>query len=161
MTKIITLKKRKDFLRVAQGFHVATHNMVLQATQSLSCSSDIYVGYTSTKRIGNAVIRNKSRRRLRAIVREVLAKHAAPQTDYVFIARSTTATCCFKELRRDVIYALKRINKNFISPQITDTGNESPVTGKKAIHTQNSSSDAAQNDIAVTDVANPADRPQI
>ena len=111
--------------------------------------------------IGNAVIRNKSRRRLRAIVREVLTKYASPQTDYVFIARSTTATCCFKELRRDVIYALKRINKNFISPQITDTGNESSVTGKKTVYTQNSSPDTAQNDSAVTDVANPADRPHI
>ena len=127
MTKIITFKKRKDFLRVAQGFHVATHNMVLQATQSLSCSSNIYVGYTSTKRIGNAVIRNKSRRRLRAIVREVLRTYALPQVDYVFIARNTTASCCFKELRGDVVYAIKRINKNFMPPQKENGQNDAPL----------------------------------
>lgn len=128
MTKILTFKKRKDFLRVAQGFHVATHNMVLQAAQSLSGSADnIMVGYTTTKRIGNAVIRNKSRRRLRAIVREVLQTYALPQVDYVFIARNTTASCCFKELRGDVVYAIKRINKNFMSPQKENGQNDAPL----------------------------------
>ena len=116
MTKILTFKKRKDFLRVAQSFHVATHNMVLQAAHSLSAMPDIMTGYTATKRIGNAVIRNKSKRRLRAIARDVLPHYAAPGVDYVFIARISTAKCNFKELKNDVIYAIKRINKNF-TPQ--------------------------------------------
>ncbi len=114
MTKILTFKKRKDFLRVAQGFHVATHNMVLQATPSLSVLPDIFVGYTATKKIGNAVIRNRSKRRMRAVVRNILANYAFPHIDYVFIARQSTANCDFQELQRDAIYALKRINKNFI-----------------------------------------------
>lgn len=114
MTKIFVFKKRKDFLRVAGGFHVATYNMVLQAAQSLSCSEDIFIGFTATKRVGNAVIRNRSKRRLRAVVYDVLPKYALPKTDYVFIARISTAGCNFKELRRDVIYAIKRINKNFL-----------------------------------------------
>ena len=118
MTKILTLKKRKDFLRVAQGFHVATHNMVLQATHSLFNDDNIRVGYTATKKIGNAVIRSKSKRRLRAIVREVLKDYAIFDVDYIFIARLSTASCNFKELKRDTIYALKTINKNFT--QIND-----------------------------------------
>ncbi len=114
MTKILTFKKRKDFLRVAQGSYIATHNMVLQATPSLSETSDIFVGYTATKKIGNAVIRNKSKRRLRSIVTEVLRNYALPNIDYVFIARKSTAECNFQELKKDTIYALKKINKNFI-----------------------------------------------
>lgn len=113
MTKILTLKKRKDFLRVAQGFHVATHNMVLQATHSLFNDDNIRVGYTATKKIGNAVVRSKSKRRLRAIVREVLKDYAIVDVDYIFIARQSTANCDFKELKKDTIYALKKINKNF------------------------------------------------
>ncbi len=150
MTKIFNFKKRKDFLRVAKGFHVATHNMVLQAARSLSSSSDIYVGYTSTKRIGNAVIRNKSRRRLRAVIREVLVKHAKPQVDYVFIARSTTATCCFNELCRDVIYALKRINKNF-SQQPENNTEENSVVCKADIYSnsKNHTLDSSPANVAI------------
>lgn len=117
MTKILTFKKRKDFLRVAQNCFVATHNMVLQAAPSLFISDDIWVGYTATKRIGNAVVRNKSKRRLRAIVREELKKFALPHIDYIFIARDSTAHCNFSELRKDTIYAIKKINKNFISAE--------------------------------------------
>lgn len=125
MTKIFTFKKRKDFLRVAQGFHVATHNMVLQAAHSLSDIPDIMVGYTATKKTGNAVMRSKSKRRLRAIVREILPKLAFPHTDYIFIARDSTAGCDFAELKKDTIYALKRINRNF-SAQDTDCTENAP-----------------------------------
>lgn len=114
MVKIYTLKKRKDFLRVAANSYIATHNMVLQAAHSLLDTDDFFVGYTATKKIGNAVCRNKCKRRLRAIVQNVLTQYALPHTDYVFVARSTTATCDYTELKRDTIYALKKINKNFI-----------------------------------------------
>ena len=125
MTKIFTLKKRKDFLRVASGFHIATYNMVLQATQSVSDSKDIFVGYTATKKVGKAVVRNKCKRRLRALVSEILNNYALPNVDYVFIARNSTAVCKFADLKRDAVYALKKINKNFLSSDtdnITDTG---------------------------------------
>lgn len=113
MAKILTFKKRKDFLRVASSFHVATRHMVLQAAHSLSQTEDIWVGFTATKKIGNAVCRNKSKRRLRAIVREVLTQNALPHIDYIFIARQSTACCDFQELKQDTVYALKKINKNF------------------------------------------------
>jgi ribonuclease P protein component len=83
------------------------------------------VGYTATKRIGNAVVRSKSKRRLRAVVRDIFLKYAHPHTDYVFIARDTTAFCDFKELRNDIVYALKKINKNFIA-------DENSLIGKQA-----------------------------
>jgi len=124
MVKIFTFKKRKDFLRVAKSAYVATHNMVLQAAPSLSITDDIMVGYTATKKIGNAVIRNKSKRRLRAVVREVLSKYAAPHTDYVFIARNSTSYCNYQELKSDTVYAIKKINKNFIAAPTPANGKE-------------------------------------
>lgn len=114
MTKILTFKKRKDFLRVAKGSYVATRNMVLQAAPCLSDTDNIMVGYTATKKIGNAVTRNRSKRRLRAVVRETLVKYALHGIDYVFIARNSTAECDYKDLKQDTIYALKRINKSFL-----------------------------------------------
>lgn len=133
MTKILTFKKRRDFLRVAQGNYVATHNMVLQAAPSLSDTDDIMVGYTATKKIGNAVIRNKSKRRLRAIVASVLKKYALNHIDYVFIARLSTAECDFQELQRDTIYAIKRINKNFIPSPDSTLSEEGVIADEKSL----------------------------
>jgi len=120
MKKIFTFKKRKDFLRVAQQHYVATHNVVVQAARSLYEGDDIYVGYTATKKVGNAVIRSKAKRRLRAIIREILFKYAINGVDYVFIARNSTATCDFSELKKDTIYAIKKLNKNFIDEPILE-----------------------------------------
>ena len=114
MPKILTLKKRKDFLRVAAGFYVVTRNLVLQATRSLCETDNIWVGFTATKKIGNAVCRNKSKRRLRAIARETLDSYALPHVDYVFVARNSTFCCNYADLRQDAIYAIKKINKNFL-----------------------------------------------
>jgi ribonuclease P protein component len=119
MTKILTLKKRRDFLRVAQDHHIATYNVVVQATRSLCNDDFIRVGYTATKKIGNAVIRAKSKRRMRAIARMV-SSYLLKDVDYVFIARISTANCDFNDLSRDAIYAIKRINKNFIPTQNDD-----------------------------------------
>lgn len=124
MVKIHTFKKRKDFLRVAASFYVATHNVVLQAAHSLSETDDFWVGYTATKKIGNAVCRNKSKRRLRAVVHDVLVQYALPHTDYVFVARNTTAICDFVELKHDIIYALKKINKHFVESTLSNSTNE-------------------------------------
>jgi len=115
MLKILTFKKRKDFLRVAAGFHIVTRNLVLQATRSLSETDDIWVGFTATKKIGNAVCRNKSKRRLRAVARETLPNYALPYVDYIFIARNSTFCCDYGELCQDAVYAIKKINKNFFS----------------------------------------------
>ena len=119
MKKILTFKKRKDFLRVAKQHYVATHNVVVQAAHSLCTDENLYVGYTATKKIGNAVVRSKAKRRLRALVRELLWSHALNNVDYVFIARNSTATCNFAELQKDMIYAIKKINKNFTEDKTT------------------------------------------
>jgi len=111
MSAFLKIKKRKDFVRAAKiGEKVVTTSIVLQAARSLSESSIApKFGFTTTKKIGHAVVRNRARRRLRAIVRE-LYDLAKENTEYVLIARRDTATCDFEILRRDLKYALQRIN---------------------------------------------------
>jgi ribonuclease P protein component len=59
--------------------------------------------------VGGAVVRNRARRRLRALAREVLLREAQPGYDYVLIARAETATRDYADLAKDVRFALKRL----------------------------------------------------
>ena len=67
------------------------------------------VGFTASKKVGGAVVRNLARRRLRALAREVLVREAVPGYDYVLIARAGTATRDYAQLRGDMRFALKRL----------------------------------------------------
>lgn len=68
------------------------------------------IGYTVTKKLGNAVVRNRIKRRLREAVRASAPKSAKPQHDYVLIARHKALTCNFAELTREMEFAFSRIN---------------------------------------------------
>ena len=122
---LITLARRADFLRVAgQGTKWATAGLILQACPcsipkdasgpghsgaSVNRAPTIRVGFTASKKVGGAVVRNRARRRLRALAREVIAGEAAPGYDYVLIARAETATRDYADLRKDMRFALKRL----------------------------------------------------
>ena len=121
---LATLAKRADFLRVAgRGTKWATAGLVLQACPrsaggasgpapsgaNVSEAQAIRVGYTASKKVGGAVVRNRARRRLRALAREVIAQEAAAGYDYVLIARAETATRDYAALRADMRFALKRL----------------------------------------------------
>ncbi len=120
MTEVLILKKRKDFVRVAkQGEKMVSSTVILQAAQTLSAEeSPARLGYTSTKKIGKAHIRNKTRRRLRAAAREVFPLHALPNTDYVLIGRYNTADCLFAKLKKDMAWSLRKINKLLTEPEV-------------------------------------------
>lgn len=68
------------------------------------------VGYTATKRLGGAVVRNRAKRRLRAAAAAVVATHGRGGVDYVLIARAATLTRPFDRLVADLIEALKRVH---------------------------------------------------
>jgi ribonuclease P protein component len=87
--KIETLKKRQDFLRVAaRGHKFVTPAFVIQAAPNPDKTSEIVrVGYTASRKVGSAVSRNRAKRRLRALVKEVLPSHAQKGQDYVLVAR--------------------------------------------------------------------------
>ena len=112
--RIATLKKRSDFLRVrAAGCRWAAPGLVLQAAPAPTAGDAeaglVRVGYTASRRIGNAVARNRAKRRLRAAVAHVMPASAQCGCDYVVIARTATLTRPFDALTGDLDAALARV----------------------------------------------------
>ena len=101
------LKRRAEFLHVARsGQKVATHGLILQA---LPRSDDIVrVGFTVTRKVGNAVVRNRTRRRLKEAARLLLAHQPVAAADLVVIGRDSTRSRDFAELTDDLRRALRK-----------------------------------------------------
>jgi ribonuclease P protein component len=94
-----TFEQRKDFLRLAaKGRKIARPGFVLQALKNESGTA-LRVGYTATKKIGNAVARNRARRRLKEAARLTLADMRLSGVELVFICRQETATIPFATLQ--------------------------------------------------------------
>ena len=68
------------------------------------------IGFTATKKIGNAVVRNRTKRRLREAARLTIWTQALPGHDYVLIGRAITAERPFDALRQDLIAAITRLH---------------------------------------------------
>ncbi len=110
------LRKRSEFLAVAAtNRRSTTPGLVLQVRRradgeaSPECAPALRVGFTATKKIGNAVHRNRARRRLRAAVHEVLGNAGVMNADIVVVARQGTLQRGFTELRADLETALRRL----------------------------------------------------
>ena len=87
---ITRLRRRKDFVSITRrGQKWATPGLVLQSHRrkdaETTSRNGIRVGFTVTKKVGNAVIRNRARRRLKSAALDVMAKHGQDLTDYVLI----------------------------------------------------------------------------
>ena len=108
------LKRRSDFLRVAAArCKAVTPGLVLQARRRDGAGDPIAgprVGFTASRKVGNAVARNRARRRLRALAEEVLPSQSAPGADYVLIARRALLSRSYDSLRRDLESALARVD---------------------------------------------------
>ncbi|MEL6858966.1 MAG: ribonuclease P protein component [Pseudomonadota bacterium] len=104
-TGVVRLKTRPQFLFVRKGHAERRKSIVVQARQRANGAS-IGAGFTATKKIGNAVIRNRAKRRLREAANQLLPLHGRPGTDYVFIARKETATIGWQRLLDDMESAL-------------------------------------------------------
>lgn len=109
------LKTRADFLRVAAlRRRVVRTGLLLQAAPAPAGTADakaVRVGFTASRKVGNAVVRNRAKRRLRAAAAEVLARDGRPGTDYVLIARAGTGERPYAELVGDLEAALRRIDR--------------------------------------------------
>jgi len=103
------LKRRQDFVAAARAPSAATPGMVVQA-RNRGDRSPPRVGFTATKRLGGAVIRNRIKRRLREVARLALPDLARPGYDYVLIGRATSRTRSFDDLTKDLNSALKRLH---------------------------------------------------
>ena len=105
--------KRSDFLGAARAPRVVTPGFILQMRQRAPHDAgDIRVGFTCSKKVGNAVARNRAKRRLREIARLTLPDHGQQGFDYVFIGRAKeTAQRPFSLLMADLGAALEKLHK--------------------------------------------------
>lgn len=100
------LKKRQEFLRAARGVRYTTAGLILECCGVRDPDCAIRVGFTASRKIGNAVARNRARRRLKAAARDLLPLYGLPGSDYVLVARVATLTCPFAGLVADLKCAL-------------------------------------------------------
>jgi len=102
----LMMTRRADFLAANRGLRVARPGFVLLARPNDGQGRRL--GITVTKKIGNAVVRNRMKRRFRALAREVLPLHGMADTDHVLIGRETGVERDFAALRVELIVALER-----------------------------------------------------
>ncbi len=104
----IRLKRRAEFLRAAsKGRKAAVHGLVLQAL-ARNDEGPARIGFTVTKKVGNAVVRNRTRRRLKEAARLVLRERQLGAVDLVLIGRDTTRGRPFTALMDDLSRALTK-----------------------------------------------------
>lgn len=109
--RLNVLKKRSDFLRAARARRQGTASMMVQMHRRGDGDPITRVGFTCSKKVGNAVARNRAKRRLREAARAVLPEHGQKGCDYVLIGRhEATANRPFDLLVGDLRYALKKLH---------------------------------------------------
>ncbi|MFA4994686.1 MAG: ribonuclease P protein component [Bdellovibrionales bacterium] len=107
--KLETLRKRAEFLSVAaSGKRWVAPGFILQVGKEHEPSPRIRYGLTASGKIGNAVVRNRARRRLRALAAQILPQ-ASSEHDYVLVARAPTPSCDYASLQQELVKGLKQL----------------------------------------------------
>lgn len=112
---LTTIKNRRDFLAVSRGGRWVTKRFILLVTKrddTHPVKDVARIGYTVTKKMGNAVARNRIKRRLRHAAMQSAPAHMQANHDYVLISREPCLNCEFSELLRDMEFAFSRIHAN-------------------------------------------------
>ena len=109
MTQLERLRIRPDFLAAAKGEKKPMPGLVLQARENTQ-HNHIRYGLTASRKVGNAVARNRVRRRLRVAAEQILPRSGHHGFDYVLIGRQATLVRSFHDLLKDLETALKRIH---------------------------------------------------
>ena len=103
------LRQRADFLAAASGIKTTAAAFVLQARKRVD-DGPARFGFTVSKRVGNAVERNRVRRRLREIVRIAGSNRIRTGHDYVLIGRRAALKVPFARIAEDFEGALQRVH---------------------------------------------------
>lgn len=109
MPVLARLTSRPQFLAAAKAMSESRGGVVIQRRDRADGVDAIGMGFTATRRIGGAVIRNRAKRRLREAARRLLPEYGVAGSDYVFIARMGTGTREWTRLLDDVKWALTRL----------------------------------------------------
>jgi ribonuclease P protein component len=108
------LKKRADFLRAARGVRRVEGAVTLETCKTpdgAAPADALRVGFTASRKVGNAVARNRAKRRLRAAASQLLPLLGREGHDYVLVARGTTVARPFPALLSDITTALKAAHR--------------------------------------------------
>ena len=103
------LKRRQDFVAAAKGVYQPMPGFVMQALNRFD-GQPSRLGFTCTKKLGNAVMRNRIRRRLKEAARLCLTPATKPGFDYVVIGRLAAENRPFQLLQSDLISAVERLH---------------------------------------------------
>ena len=106
------LRKRADFLRAASARRQGVPGFLLQARARDDGDTAVRQGFTCSKKIGNAVMRNRAKRRLREVARAVLPRLGRPGWDYVLVGRpAATVSRDYALLLADLETALRSVHR--------------------------------------------------
>lgn len=106
--RLATITRRADFLAANRGLRVARPGFVLLVNPCDHAGGMMRFGVTVTKKIGNAVVRNRMKRRFRALAREILPVNGLGGADHVLIGREGGVERDFGLLRQELVQALAR-----------------------------------------------------
>jgi ribonuclease P protein component len=109
--RLATIKKRADFLAANSGVRASTPGFVLLVRDRKDGDPQMRVGFTVTKKIGGAVVRNRMKRRFRALARELVSVKGFSGADHVMIGRANGIERDFGLLRNELAGALDRLRK--------------------------------------------------
>jgi ribonuclease P protein component len=116
--RVVTLKRREDFLRLRGGVRWSTGAFVIETKRrgersgaEACAAAGPRFGFTVTKKLGGAVIRNRIRRRLKEALRCLEPDTALPGHDYVLIARAGASDWSFERLKQDLVRGLAHVNE--------------------------------------------------
>jgi ribonuclease P protein component len=109
--RLTTIKKRADFVAANSGLRATTPGFVLLVRDRKDADPAMRVGFTVTKKIGGAVVRNRMKRRFRALAREIVPEKGVSGADHVMIGRAKGIERDFSLLRTELIGALDQLRR--------------------------------------------------
>jgi ribonuclease P protein component len=109
--RLTTISKRADFVAANAGKRATTPGFILLVRDRKDSDPRMRVGFTVTKKIGGAVIRNRMKRRFRALARDIVSAKGFAGADHVMIGRAKGIERDFAAMRTELANALDGLRK--------------------------------------------------